>query len=113
MTTLDLPTPPSANNLYPGRARRFKSPAYKAWLVDAGLALNLQRPDRVAGPYALVLRLPAAMRGDVSNRIKAVEDLLVKHGVTPDDRHCVSSTALRCPDVAKGRCLVVVEERNP
>lgn len=30
--------------------------------------------------------LPRKMRGDISNRIKAVEDLLVELSITPDDK---------------------------
>jgi Holliday junction resolvase RusA-like endonuclease len=35
------------------------------------------------------------MRGDLDNRIKPTQDLLVKGGVLPDDRHAASIMAER------------------
>jgi Holliday junction resolvase RusA-like endonuclease len=32
--------------------------------------------------------LPASLRGDIDNRVKALNDLLVRHGVVEDDRFC-------------------------
>lgn len=105
---LDLPVPPSANNLFPGKARRFKSTAYKAWLESAGWDVKAARPRPVTGPYSLDVLLPINLRGDVSNRIKAVEDLLVTHGLTPDDRHCHRASATRSALTKAGLCRVIV-----
>jgi Holliday junction resolvase RusA-like endonuclease len=41
---------------------------------------------RLSGPLEVCIRLPRQTRGDVSNRIKAVEDYLVSRQVTDDDR---------------------------
>ena len=102
---IDLPIGPSVNELYPDRGgRRCKSRKYRAWLTAAGWELKLQKPVKVEGPYRLLVKLPPAMRGDCSNRIKAVEDLLVSHGITPDDRYAIASGAERCESVPAGRC---------
>lgn len=105
---LDLPIGPSVNNLYPGRGRRRKSQHYKRWLTAAGWEIKLQKPAPISVPFTLHLKLPLKMRGDVSNRLKAVEDLLVQHAITPDDRFSMSSTASRCESVPAGRCHVTV-----
>lgn len=86
-----LPDPPSTNALfvnavYRGNVRRVRSPAYETWLVEAGLKLNRQRPRSVTGEYALDIFVPPG-RKDVGNYEKAIGDLLVKHGVTPDDKY--------------------------
>ncbi len=88
--TLRLPVPPSVNALYanvPG-VGRITSGRYKGWQTQAGWEILVQKPRRIAGPYTLTITLPRPVRGDVSNRIKACEDILVKHRVTDDDRHC-------------------------
>lgn len=108
---LDLPIPPSVNGLFPGKERRFKSPQYKAWITEAQWDIKAQKPKPVKGRFALWIDLPEGMAGDISNRIKAVEDLLVAVCLTADDRHAVSVTACRSPDVLKDRCRVRVEAR--
>lgn len=108
---LDLPIPPSVNNMFPGRAGRFKSAQYKAWIKAAGWELKAQGVGSVSGPYVLTLELPEKMPGDLDNRLKGISDLLVAHRLTPDDRHAVSVTACRSPDVLKDRCRVRVEAR--
>lgn len=86
--TFDLPFPPSVNTMYrnvAGRGR-VKTAEYKAWLREAGLALRRQKPaQQIAGQVCLRIDLDKRRRGDCSNRAKAVEDLLVSHGVIPDD----------------------------
>lgn len=108
---LDLPIPPSVNNMFPGRAGRFKSKQYRAWIKEAGQEINMQKVWPVSGPYALTLELPEKMRGDVDNRLKGVADLLVSHRLTPDDSRAVSATAVRTPGILKDRCRVRVEAR--
>lgn len=48
------------------------------------------------------------MSGDCSNRIKAPEDLLVKEGLTPDDRHAELVMAHRSKAVSGVACIVTV-----
>ena len=87
--TFLLPFPPSVNALtrnIPGRGR-VKTKAYRAWIMEAGLRLNLQKPKRMAGLVRLSIRAvkPDRRRRDLGNLEKAVSDLLVAHRVIDDD----------------------------
>ena len=94
-TTLVLPFPPSTNNLFAGKARRFRSKGYEAWIAEAEHAMRQQRPlPHHTGAVELSLTAgwprrkdgsPSQQRRDISNYIKAPEDLLVKFGVIEDD----------------------------
>jgi len=68
-----------------GRGGRIRSPEYRAWIEDAGWRLVSQRPGRVAGPYALLIELPAFTPGDAGNRETAMSDLLQLHNVIDND----------------------------
>jgi crossover junction endodeoxyribonuclease RusA len=82
-----LPFPPSVNGLFAGKARRYASPAYKAWKaaarphVPAGL---------IAGPYTLdlIFDRPDRRARDLGNLEKAVSDLIVERGLVIDDCCC-------------------------
>lgn len=94
-----LPFPPSVNSLYrnvPGRGR-VKTDKYKDWLIKAGLIVSsqLKTNDRIEGPYGLRMRAyrPDKRRRDLSNLLKATEDLLVALGVVEDDSLCQSIEA--------------------
>lgn len=109
--SLYIPIPPSLNNSTANRrGGRRSTERYKAWKEAAGWEIKLQKPEPVIGPYRLTLFLPWTMAGDISNRIKAAEDLLVSLGVTPDDRHAVWVCAQRSNGIENGRCRVEVEE---
>lgn len=117
MIRLELPLPPSSNNAYInvlGRGR-VRSKAHAEWKRSASWEMvlsccgSLREKTKIEGPFRLAIYLPNKIRGDVSNRVKLAEDLLVELGVTPDDRHAVSVHAERSADVAPGRCLIVVE----
>ena len=92
-----LPVPPSVNALFRNAAGkgRVKTGQYKAWLMEAGLKLKLQRPIPVLGRYTLLIRIPQSLQGDIDNRIKAVSDLLVTHEVVEDDRYAWRVTVER------------------
>ena len=89
MTTVYLPYPPTANNLFPSgkSGKRFISPEYKAWKQLAGYTLNTQHPKPVPGKVAVAyeFRKPDKRRRDCFNLEKAVTDLLVDAGVIGDD----------------------------
>lgn len=88
VVAFSVPLPPSLNNCYvnvPGKGRR-KSKAYEAWIHEAGWLLASQRPGRVLGPFAVVLRVPEKARFDLDNGYKPIGDLMVTHGITPDDK---------------------------
>lgn len=106
----EITIPPSSNNAYanvPGRGR-VSTAAHKAWKRAAGWELAALKPPKFVCPYRLTIQVPYKLRGDVSNRIKLAEDLLVSLGITPDDRNAVSVTAERSPDVPEGRFIVTV-----
>lgn len=86
---LSLPFPPSANAIWRAyRGRNIASAPYRAWKLEAGMALNVARPGRIAGPYEIHLRYdrPDRRWRDAFNYEKAVSDLLVSSGVVEDDR---------------------------
>jgi crossover junction endodeoxyribonuclease RusA len=96
MISLDLPLPPSVNALYrnvPGRGRA-KTQAYRTWENAAGWEVRAQAPQPIAGPVVmrLTFQWPDRRRRDVSNYVKATEDLLVEHKLIEDDSEC----ARRC-----------------
>lgn len=108
---LTLPIPPSANRLHVrvGRGKRARSPVYQTWLNNAGWRLSgglAGTKSKVKGPYTLDIAVPKKLRGDVDNRAKPVADLLVSHGVTPDDRHMQSVSVRR--DAALTDSITVV-----
>jgi hypothetical protein len=99
---LILPVPPSVNALYGNRRKgtkgpgRYKTAAYRNWLrIADSYLLGQKRPwasgpsrvEQMTGPLEIRIRLPLKARGDVSNRIKAIEDYLVSREITGDDRH--------------------------
>lgn len=90
--TFDLPMPPSVNNMYATfNGRRIPSREFKAWKADAAEKLGSQYArmgsPSVHRPVALTIRLGLNYRGDISNRVKAVEDLLVDTLDMPNDRY--------------------------
>jgi crossover junction endodeoxyribonuclease RusA len=94
---MKLPMPPSTNNLFVNVPKRGRVPSgrYRQWKTAAGLMLNVQRPHRVIGSVRVLIYVPEKTRGDIDNRVKAVLDLLVAHGVIEDDKHVHSLTIAR------------------
>lgn len=107
-TTIKLPFPPSTNNMFINGSRgRFRSQKYDEWIIEAGWELKRQRPPKFVGPVDLCFhfqenRKPKLPR-DVTNLIKAPEDLLVKHGIIQaDDNSIVRSVCAFWADTATG-----------
>ena len=99
-TTITLPAPPSANNLFVNRrgGGRAKSAEYTDWLLSAGWHLRLQKPQPIHGHVAILAGLERDdARSDLDNRLKAPLDLLVKHRVIEDDRHVLALAAAWLP----------------
>jgi Holliday junction resolvase RusA-like endonuclease len=97
-----LPMPPTTNNLFAtdrSSRRRFRTADYLAWVKSSGYRLNAQRPLPMAGRVALLIELeePKTARAqDCTNRIKAVEDLLVAHRIIEgDDQRYVREVTVR------------------
>lgn len=98
--TFDLPMPPSVNNMYATfNGRRIPSREFKAWKASAADALARQYAaygaPAIHRPVALSIRLGLNYRGDISNRIKAVEDLLTDGIDMPNDRYIERITVER------------------
>src|SRR6185312_1897533 len=109
---VELPIVPSLNNAYAGSAasrRRFAVERHRNWKTEAGWLVKMANPPKIDGPYKFLILVPSGMAGDVSNRIKLAEDLLVDIGVTPDDHLAIEAAARRDHSVPNGRCVVVVE----
>ncbi len=84
----ELPFPPSVNSMYRNVAKRgrAKTAEYKAWIKEAGTALSRQMSEQeISGQVCLRIDLDKRRKGDCTNRAKAVEDLLVSHGILSDD----------------------------
>ncbi len=110
---LVLPFPPSVNALYSTNKRthrRFKSKRYEAWEEGADAWLLEQSPlPRIKGAFNAVFSFgrPDKRKRDVTNLIKAPEDLLVKHGVIEDDSLAESVLARWDKDVVGVRVEIV------
>lgn len=88
MIRYDLPYPPTVNNLFVNGANgRFKSKAYSAWREAASYSIMEQGRQRMRGCVSLAIALvkPDKRKRDLSNTIKAIEDLLVAMAVIEDD----------------------------
>ena len=112
MIEIRLPVPPSVNALYfnlPKRGRA-KTKEYKDWLAnaDSWYRAQMRKLGSVEpGPCVVEIRLPAKMRGDVSNRTKAAEDFLVSRLITADDRHNWKVSAERDASLTD-HCVITV-----
>jgi len=99
VTVICLPMCPSTNGLFAGNGkRRYKTKEYAAWIEEAGYALNQQNPKPIRGKVRLLIEVAEPKTNiaqDVTNRIKAAEDLLVRHGIIQgdDQRYVRSVTA--------------------
>ena len=87
---IELPIPPTTNRLFPTvRGRRICSEEYKAWKQEAGWSVLQAKVAPYAVPVALTLTIRGGKgfttRRDLTNCWKSVEDLLVAHGLIPDD----------------------------
>lgn len=90
-TVIDLPVTISVNALWRIAGRRLiKSDEYRAWLNECGWEIRRQKAKPVKGRYRLHLEAlkTDGRRRDVSNLIKATEDLLVHMQIVEDDSLC-------------------------
>jgi len=91
MISFDLPIPPSANRLnfnLPAErgGGRAKTKEYREWIREAQLMLMVQRARPIEGQVRIRIELSETAGIDLSNCVKPVEDLLVRHRVIKDDR---------------------------
>lgn len=89
--TIDLPFPPSVNNLFAnGSKGRFPTQQYRDWQQSAGWKILAERPGRLPGPVKIILQYEEKNgRRDLDNLAKATLDLLVKHNVIDGDHRTV------------------------
>jgi Holliday junction resolvase RusA-like endonuclease len=107
---LDLPIPPSVNQLWRhgkgkyGKDNTYQTPEYEHWRHDAGWELKAQKPRAIMGWCALEIRagIPERRR-DVDNICKACGDILTEHGIIEDDAYVASLLARWDRTVPSGR----------
>lgn len=103
-TTIELPWPPSVNNLFNGGGRRFISSGYRRWRTAAEWSIVAARIQPVAGPVriAITLHPPDSRPRDADNYNKPILDALVRTRVIADDhRGVVRGVASEWGAVAK------------
>lgn len=108
-----MPLPPSTNKLFrnvPGRGR-VKTAEYLDFTQIGVVAIRNQRvpavPGRVVVVYGFERLGRNAFDADVTNRVKAIEDTIVKAGVIEDDS-LVVATALSWLPRANGLAHVQI-----
>lgn len=106
-----LHKPPSTNSLYRNTEKgRRKTADYQTWINSAGWQLKEQRVKPVLGPVTIVIEYTPhdKRRRDISNLVKAVEDLLVYQGIIEADDMSIVRFAGSAvvPDVEKGSIRV-------
>jgi len=107
-TTITLASaPPSTNNLFATIGKkRVRTQRYSTWWSAAGWDIRTQNPQKVAGKVKLDISVKRPRsNADVSNYIKAAEDLLVSMNVIDDDKN-VEEVTVRWADVAG--CEIIV-----
>lgn len=85
-----LPFPPSVNDMFgnnkSGKGRgRYVMTDYKKWRADASDALFRQGIRPIVGRCVMRIDLDDKRQGDADNRVKAILDVLVKHGTLGGD----------------------------
>lgn len=106
-TLVDAPIPPSTNRLYYSNHRLTKE--HRAWREALGWQLKAARAPTFHGDWLVEIVIPRKTLGDPSNRVKATEDALVHHRVTPDDRRAEGSFCRR-GDISfpNGGCMIII-----
>ncbi len=107
---LTLPMPPSVNGLYRNVAGRGRVPTglYMRWKDAADASLWTQRRTPIKGPVVVTITLQERGRYDCDNKIKAVQDFLVRHGlIDGDDMKVVRKVIAQVGDVQGCRVEVV------
>jgi Holliday junction resolvase RusA-like endonuclease len=105
-----MPIPPSTNALFRNvRGRgRVKTEAYYDFITLGITAIKLQRVPHITGRVVLVIGVERARAtADISNRLKALEDVIVKAGVIEDDR-LVTAIAICWTPPANGLAWVQI-----
>jgi Holliday junction resolvase RusA-like endonuclease len=106
-----VPMPPSTNTLFiniPGRGR-VKNGKYRTWQLEAIPILRTSlTPIQGAVKMHYHLSLGTSFRGDISNRIKALEDAVVEAGIIEGDTHKIVSEILITRDYVSGKNSYII-----
>lgn len=104
MIELTLPFPVSTNALTFNKPHgRAPTREYKLWQIEAGWAINQQKPQPIKGPVSLMYTFEDGRKADLGNLEKPISDLLVKHGLIEDDGpQIVKTISLMFSDQVKG-----------
>lgn len=111
MIRYNLPFPPSVNNLFAnGKKGRFRTDKYETWRTLAGQEIMAQGRKRLKGAVSMsVLAVrPDKRKRDLSNLLKAIEDLLVDMGVIEDDS-LIERISIQWADADQYECMVLVQ----
>jgi len=109
---VSLPMPPSANNMFATyNGRRIISREYKAWRSEAGFiianAWKQQGSPKFAKHLTLTIHIGLNYKGDISNRIKGIEDAIGESIPDfPDDRWIDRIEIERVPGIDGARVLI-------
>lgn len=121
---LDLPLPPSVNRIWrkSGAAKAagtiHRSPEYKSWVQQAGLALLVTGAKRgakmIRGPFTAIIEIrrdwTAIQRNkfDLENRTKALFDFCQEHGFIANDRDLEAYTVKWTHENAPRGCRITL-----
>lgn len=89
VTRFWLPIAPTTNNLYANTPQgRRKTQDYRSWLTQAGWRIRVEKVQPIPGKrWALRIQAAVNHRRDLSNCLKATEDLIVEMNLVSDDRY--------------------------
>ena len=117
--TVELPFPPSANNLFAhgivaGKPRRFPTRRYRLWREEAAWKIARAKIKPVSGPVEVRIRLypPNNQRRDADNFVKALLDTIVSARVLEDDRYVTKVTSEWRPADGVARAVVEIEPQR-
>ena len=83
-----IPTPPSVNDIYKnvqGKGR-VKSHGYDKFIAHAITTIRLQNVPPISGRVVMIAGVERmSLQADLDNRLKAMQDAIVKAGVIMDD----------------------------
>ena len=87
---LELPFPPSVNNLFLNvRHGRVHTARYRKWIERANDAMWFQDKTKFDGPVTIDITVEDTGRADLDNLSKALLDHLVRHEIIQDDGRSV------------------------
>lgn len=110
----DLPMPPSTNNMFATdfkTKRRFVSREYTQWKKEAAprllTAWEAAGKPAIGKPWAMAVQVNLNHQGDITNRVKALEDLIVSTipGI-PGDQWVNDSRVIRNREIEAARVEV-------